>query len=233
MGKSWTLEKFDSHWVRVLKNIKSSDEKSALYSFPAERASSKRLLVSGSEPILSFSCRVRHALWSAASKYSIHLVITGVALMATLVLSSYFRQQKIEQDITNSIIDSVLGLVFSETENYNQDPVRHPIPGLAIVQLQDHFLPKTISEKSTSFWTRVHDVNGKELYHSKDESARKRVWTRVKKQVLSNANVQESVLDTKGGPQTVWMWIGSQLLSPIKVVKGVDMTDMQARKLVF
>lgn len=212
----WSNDSFEEYWLEILDRISRRDSEIPISSIVDEKTHSKRLLASENPPQMSMLCRSNRFFWRSINQYAIHLIVFGLLVAALFGGSLHFELQRREIQITASLYESVIDAVHSETENHHIDPVRHPLPGLSVSQLRDHFLPKVSGTYSDETWNAQKDNNGRLVYYTNDLRGRTRMWQRVQNQVLANSNLRESLLTVKGEAHSVWMWIGSDNLAPTK-----------------
>lgn len=220
IGKAWKQDKFAEYWGLIVQRLNSGESDVSML---VDETHSRRMLTSSSPPIMSTWCIVKKASWKALITYSPHLIALGLTLVAGFLSFAWYKDMQHESKIVHSLITSVLDAIHSETEHHLTDPIRHPIAGLSVAQLCDHFLPKHVPEHQTD----SKDTQGRAVFHITEEYTRNRIWAQVQKQILSNSNVRESILQVKGEPHTVWMWIGSSFLSPVKKRRVSDVQDVQ------
>lgn len=198
MGK-WTDAKFDDYWTAVTESIVKGDTMNTVID------NGDRLIASLKGPLIPYSCAVKEAVWKALVRYAVHLMLAGMSMIASLVLYLRYNRHIWESKIAATLIDDVAEAIHKETDNYHDNPSRHPIPGLSISQLADHFL-RTAGEGS-DLPSGVYSV---------DSQAKLRIWKRVKKVLSKNSNIRETSAHIKGEAHSVYMWVGSTSLTPLK-----------------
>lgn len=206
IGTRWTDAVFNEHW-NLLMDRMMTDEECALRSIVDDTTHSHRLLASSNPSIHSFTCRIRKHTWRLIVRFAPHLIILGLMMSLGYLGVTTYTQHQAETVIVLDLVENVTDAIHSEQESNHLDPVRHPMPGLSITQLRDHFLPV--------YSTATRDALGRKIF-TLPSDARTRIWKRVGALVVRNSNVRESVLQVKGEAHRVWMWIGSSALSPVK-----------------
>ncbi|KAI9316574.1 inner nuclear membrane protein MAN1, partial [Zopfochytrium polystomum] len=192
-----------------------------------------RLLVSRSEPARSLSCSVRtRLLETAAANWHILLAI-GTTIATATYLRMRSRARARDSAIAATIVEDVLEALHTEAESHAGDPIRHPVPGLSVVQVRDHFLEVAgrgagsgndgggggggfESSQFGSEYVRTQDAQLRTRWRVPDDAARDRIWAVVAARVLRNSSVRETVMELRGEPHQVWQWIGGHALSPRK-----------------
>ena len=223
--KNFNEHAFDELWTKLLESLLPSPDQNKgkrkpqkLYLILDDTHHRYRLFTSQSPPIKSFKCRIRQGTLDAAQKYSMELSILGLGLALFTVL--YTRHQnKIREDmVLQRLSDDILDAVQNESEAHHQDPNRHPLPGLSVPQLRDHFLPHYSArhralkpcDPHTGFPCEV-DVNDRMRWFL-DDSTRSRIWSKVYVKLISNANIKEVAMEVNGEAHGVLMHVGSRTL---------------------
>ncbi|KAI9009670.1 inner nuclear membrane protein MAN1, partial [Gaertneriomyces semiglobifer] len=175
-----------------------------------------RLLYSRQPPIMTFTCRLRRSLWETSRAYWLELSIFGGMVMGGAFIWYKIQAKGREDHIVGKLVDDVVDAVCEEAENNRADPVRHPIPGLAVVQLKDYLLPISVGSVKRREHENSYDENtGYTKWHLR-ESERDKIWEKVHQMVLRNSNIRETLMDLNGEGHLIWQWIGSHALSPKK-----------------
>jgi hypothetical protein len=166
------------------------------------------------QPIISTSCKIRRAILKTAIKYSTHLLVLGVSLGIVVYFIARYHQKQQETRIVAQLVEDVVHSISRESQGYLQDPKKHPIPGLAVVQLRDYFLPNTSLFQSSQDY-HIDDF-GRFVWYVMDESSKNRIWQQVHKEIIKNSHIRETSTQLRGESHIVWMWVGPQVLSPLK-----------------
>ncbi|KAJ3304529.1 inner nuclear membrane protein enriched at telomere/subtelomere region [Kappamyces sp. JEL0829] len=209
----WSSDKFEEYWSKVLDAL--AKESHTLSVIVDEKTHQYRLLSSTLPAVSSWYCSIKLHLWNLLLQHAISLMLAGACAIAGLVGYVAYQRHLYESQVFASLLQDVIQSVHAETDNYHQNPSRHPIPGLSIVQLKDHFLPAVPPASAGSATDQMVDNLGRKVWFLAEPS-RTRVWKRVAKEVVKNANIRETTAHVKGEAHTVWMWIGSSALSPMK-----------------
>jgi hypothetical protein len=209
VGKKWSKDVFEDMWIRVQDSLNQQNSNFAIRSIVDNHSHSRRLLQSSNPPVLSISCVVTQETWNFIDKYATYLIFLGVLIFSFIVASEYYKMRVQESQIVSDLVSSCIDAIHSESDNHERDPTRHPINGLSVSQLLDHFAPLHFNEACSI------DSENRKIFNLSND-ARTRVWKAVSKQILRNSNVRETVLKHRGESQIVWMWIGSCALSPVK-----------------
>ncbi|KAI8905899.1 Man1-Src1p-C-terminal domain-containing protein [Gorgonomyces haynaldii] len=217
VGNTWTQDKFDEYWDLVLYKVNQSLDQVPVFSVVDDHTHSRRLLKSERPVIHSTFCSIRRSVWSLVKSQSHYLLIISVLSVSTFFGYQFYVDGQKEKKIVMQLVEGVLDAVHTETEYHHLDSVKHPLPGHAVSQLRDHFLPLTLQQQpNTDPWQCQVDNQGRAVFPVTDGHWRDRIWKQVNNHVLKNSSIRETVLKVKGESTTVWMWIGSAALSPVK-----------------
>lgn len=160
-----------------------------------------RLILSSAAPIVSLSCKIR-GYWRM-------LLAIAVSPCLGLILRQRYLAELERSRIVSALVEDAQKAVYDATEAHARDPVHHPVPGLSIGQLRDHFLPVVISGRPKG---EGKDQAGRKVWYLADETARKAIWTQVEQVISRNSNVRETSMEMKGELHRTYMWVGG--LSP-------------------
>ena len=210
VAKQLDSAQFDEYWTSVLDRI-FTGKTSTLSTVIDELEQKHRFLISSKPPISSYSCVIRNALWSIAVKYSSYLLGAGSAMILMLYIVMQRAQRQYERHIEVTLVEEIIQSIHAEAINFHHDSVKHAYPGIPVAQLKDHFLPRSLSHSKES----DVDANGRIIFYVADHT-RKKIWNRIRAEVLKNSSVRETNAQIKGEAQLVWMWIGSSVLTPLK-----------------
>ncbi|KAJ3199283.1 inner nuclear membrane protein enriched at telomere/subtelomere region, partial [Dinochytrium kinnereticum] len=230
LGSKWGDEKFEEMWGFVLQRISdpsSSQRGSEAVSAPVCPISSivgesgNRLLVSVNPPSMSMTCRAQLAFIDLTKARWMELSLSGILI--AVCLAGYFSYKASVRDahVVSVLIDDILYSVHEETNQNLNDPARHPVPGLIILQLRDYLLNVAVSSTKPAsdssidglFPSRPDNV-GRTIWTLPDASTRDAIWARCATLVQRNSCVREIQMDYKGKRHPTWQWIGSPALSP-------------------
>jgi hypothetical protein len=233
VGSKWTDDKFEEYWGMILLRLadpaanKSSDGEGGITT-TVDESGKYRLLVARREPVFSISCSVRRNIWQQVMRHWLELLATGALLLGSTVY--YLRSRAAARDavIVGTLVEDVLDSLYAESENHRTDPTRHPVPGLSVPQLRDHFLSVAVSTGTAvpnlpnlsvpasplEGAIPVLDSQGRTRWTLPDESTRDRIWKKTSTLVLRNACVRETTMEFRGDFHVVWQWIGSHALKP-------------------
>ena len=231
--KSWSESKFNDLWALLLNNINgprqeggldsSSTGDSPLWTILDERTQQNRLVVPSKPPILDIPCSIKQHISRLVFKYALHLTTFCALVIGAMVVYVTRQQQVQEHRIVSQIVEDVLDMVHSESDNHHANPGRYPAPGLAINQVQDHLIPKIFATTTqhiyrdpNSPYMVKNDGAGHTIWLIPDASVRKRIWTRVVGEIAKTSAVRKTTMEIKGQPQDLWMWVASLALSPRK-----------------
>ncbi|KAJ3188355.1 inner nuclear membrane protein enriched at telomere/subtelomere region [Gaertneriomyces sp. JEL0708] len=219
IGRRWSDTTFDTYWDLAMRRVYSSDvgsETQDVGSTLDQGTRQTRLLYSRQPPIMTFTCRLRRSLWETSRAYWLELSILGGMVMGGAFIWYKIQAKGREDHIVGKLVDDVVDAVCEEAENNRADPVRHPIPGLAVVQLKDYLLPISVGSVKRREHENSYDENtGYTKWHLR-ESERDKIWEKVHQMVLRNSNIRETLMDLNGEGHLIWQWIGSHALSPKK-----------------
>ncbi|KAJ3074431.1 inner nuclear membrane protein enriched at telomere/subtelomere region, partial [Quaeritorhiza haematococci] len=218
LSKKWTLATFEEAWETALPHIPTALSSTTTTS---SKNPARRVFISHNPPVMSLPCRLRRSMWETIRAYYSELVLSGLTLIGCLVL--WYRRQMALHDarIVSMLVEDVLDMIHEESENNRLDPVRHPVPGLPLVQLRDHFLPlvvpKTTDDDANSDGSGgaavgsgpILDPSGRTRWYLPDPRSRDRIWKQVASLVLRNSNVRELMVEVRGEEHVVWEWVGS------------------------
>ncbi|KAL2915850.1 inner nuclear membrane protein enriched at telomere/subtelomere region [Polyrhizophydium stewartii] len=242
--ESWSDDRFEEYWKAVFAIVVSPPPQypssgsgssqaqtsgapappklDSLTTILDDTAHQHRLLVSSNPPVVSMSCRVRRHIWSMALKYSLQITLTCGAIVIGM-LGYIMRQQHLqERRIVAVLVEDVMDMVHGESENHHRDPARFPAPGLSIAHVQDHLLPSVAidapslpaSEDLDLPYATHKDPAGHTIWTIPDAHVRKRLWGLVTAEVARLTSIRKTVMEVKGQPQDLWMWVASPALSP-------------------
>ncbi|KAI8609256.1 Man1-Src1p-C-terminal domain-containing protein [Chytriomyces sp. MP71] len=228
VGTKWSDEKFEEYWNLVLFRLAShaaaggqdpSHPPIPLRTVVDSATGRHRLLTTTSAPLLSFTCQARNTLWQAATRYYPHLLLSAFLLATLVVLNIRRAAAARDAHVAATLVEDILDALHAESENHRRDPLRHPVPGLALNALRDHFLRvcKTggAGLDAYGFAAELDDA-ARTRWRVSDARVRDKVWGVVRAAVLRNACVRETVMEVGGEEDCVWQWIGSFALSPKK-----------------
>ena len=250
VGKKWDQETVEEYWSLVIEaiakgaggageqSIAEQQHVPSYLSMVVEDQSQHRLFHSSNSPIQSLSCSIKKAIWGWMIENSLPLILGSFALLGGVYAYFAYCTRVFETMVYHSLSDDVIVAIHAENENHAADPTLHPIPGLAISQLKDHFLPSTnelylppaFTERPTSSTSSSSPSTTKSLEESREsvldnqgrriwfvsEPSRSRIWKRVCATVGQNSNIRETTAHVKGEAHLVWKWVGSIALSPMK-----------------
>ncbi|KAJ3333111.1 inner nuclear membrane protein enriched at telomere/subtelomere region [Blyttiomyces sp. JEL0837] len=232
VGNKWTDEKFDDYWSLLLMRLaegevaQTGDAKPNLYT-TVDDSGRHRLFVSKLPPIMSWSCSIQRNLWVQARTRWFELTMTGFALI--LGTAFYLRQRTQARDavIVASLVEDILDSLYEESENHRVDPVRHPVSGLSVTQVRDHFLAVAVQKTAAQpgvgeAGVATTDGQGRTRWAVADDVTRNRIWKKTSAIILRNSSVRETIMELRGEQHTVWQWIGSHALSP-RAKKTMDL----------
>ena len=190
---------FDSIWLDLITNS-ISDIHTIL--------ENNHRLFTTTNPIKSFSCQFKEHVNHILRVYWMYFA--GIGLLSILSGYLYFLKVTINQRnlIIESIVDDVFDMIHQESIK-NKDS---KLPGLAIHQLEDFFLPSTTINK------QITDENGHTRFYSSDQKERKLIWNKVEKIVGLNRSIRQVCFEVDGDQVLIWQWVGSFAISPRKKV---------------
>ncbi|KAJ3259942.1 inner nuclear membrane protein enriched at telomere/subtelomere region [Boothiomyces macroporosus] len=218
VGSRWDDATFEDYWGLVLNRLMTED--TPVRSIVDEFTSQNRIFSSANPPILTTSCKIKISIWNFVVQYSVQLLSIALLLGISLISYSMYQSGVYEGRVVAYLVQDVLSAIHAEYDLYHSNSQKHPIPGLSVTQLCDHFLPRTVSDLENE-----HDSAGRLIWYL-DEGARKRVWKKVAKEVCKNSNIRETSAQLKGEAHTCWIWIGSSALSPVKKRVRTDVGDV-------
>jgi hypothetical protein len=236
--KNWNEQAFYELWTKLLESLLPSPDQEkgkkhtqTLFLILDDTHHRYRLFKSQSAPIKSFNCRIRQGILDAAQKYSMELSLLGLGLALVTVI--YTRNQnKLREDmVLQRLTEDILEAVQNESDAHNQDPNRHPLPGLSVTQLRDHFLPQYSArhralkpcDPQTGLPCEV-DVNDRMRWFL-DDSTRSRIWNKTYVRLISNANIKEVAMEVNGEGHGVLMHVGSRTLGVKSPRKEATVTE--------
>ncbi|KAL5035965.1 hypothetical protein BDV3_004715 [Batrachochytrium dendrobatidis] len=231
--RSWTDATFDEYWQAVSSLISMPSPSGPLSTRLDDSTYQHRLIVSAHSPVITMTCQARRYIWGLVLAYSLHLTLVCGAVIASTLLYSIFQQYRQEQHVVAILVDDVLDMVHTESDNHHRDPIRYPAPGLSIVQLRDHLLlSQTRGKGQESFssadgsllkrksitvpYMTYMDPLGRTIWAIPDATTRKRLWTLVTTEISKTSAIRKTTMEVKGQPQDLWMWVASPALSPRK-----------------
>ncbi|KAJ3067566.1 hypothetical protein HDU98_009217 [Podochytrium sp. JEL0797] len=186
-----------------------------------------RLLITTSPLIYSLPCTARRTLHHLAQRYWPQIVGTSICLLLAMAGYQRARVQRREEVVVAAIVEDVLDCLHAESENHRVDPRRFPVSGLSVAMVRDHFVTVAVGSGAAGKTGKVGagvldaygfvaalDKEGRSMWTVADSHMKARVWKKVSKCVVRNANVRESVMEVQGEEDLVWQWIGSFALSP-------------------
>ncbi|KAI8802188.1 inner nuclear membrane protein MAN1, partial [Cladochytrium replicatum] len=184
-----------------------------------------RLFVSRNPPERPLSCQVTRSIGGFFAGYAVEIGLTVLVTVGCMVYWRRHVSQTRENGIVYQLVEDLLDSIHEEAENHRRDPVRHPVPGLSVAQLRDHYLPpaalaansKPTPENADLVrhgWVPMVDANGRTRWYASDARTRVRVWGKAQGYVLRNSNIRETVMEFRGEQHRVWEWIGSYALKP-------------------
>lgn len=213
-------EAFEELWIKLLEHIMGSnkDKNLPLELVLDDTHRQHRLFKSYSPPIYSFTCQIKKSVLGVAQRYSYTLMGLGTVL-AILTLFYTRRQASLrEAMVINRLVQDILESIQEETHLHSKDKSKHPLPGLSLSQLKDHFLPLFSSKQRhlkpldpVSFFPCECDANDRTKWYL-DELTRTRVWSRVYATLGSNTLLKEVAMDVAGETQNILVFIGSHSL---------------------
>ncbi|KAJ3357994.1 hypothetical protein HDU83_000051 [Entophlyctis luteolus] len=228
IGAKWTDEKFEEYWTLLLQRVlvgsdhgppeEISSDTRHLYT-TVDASGRYRLLQTTSPLIKSVPCILRQSIHSTLQKHAVEIAILVILAAAALVTYALKAAAARDAVVSATIIEDVLDALHGESENHRRDPLRHPVPGLGVAALRDHFLTVRVGDSSNvdAFgYSAVLDADRRTRWTVSDSATRDRIWRQVSSAIQRNANVRESVLEVRGEEDVVWQWIGSFALSPRK-----------------
>ncbi|KAI8816340.1 Man1-Src1p-C-terminal domain-containing protein [Fimicolochytrium jonesii] len=245
IGRKWDDTKFDTYWNYAIGRIRHPDPDHVvpLLTEVMDEANRTRLFQSREPPIMSLTCRLRRSIWETSKTYWMQL--SGMGITVVFFVWFWFKRQTVAREarIVSQLVEDVLDAVSEEAENNRVDPVRYPMPGMAVAQLKDFFLvPHTIpgltpidTSSHSHEQSVVDEASGRTRFYVPDESTRDRIWDNVTRLVEKNSGLRETVMEIRGESHLVWQWIGSAALSPRKKVAAPhrERSVSPARKLDF
>jgi hypothetical protein len=213
----WSSQQLEEYWGLILDKIQTDN--GPLSSILDDTVSRYRIFTSSNPPVISKSCEIKRAMLSWTKRYSLHLITFVVILVSIGISIQYYNTMQHESHIVAQLVEDVTETIHAEREGYEMDSQKHPIPGLPVIQLRDYFVPRILKgfNKDSDHTT---DENNRVIWYIWDESSRNRVWKRVQKELSKNSNIRETNTQVRGESHTVWMWIGSSVLSPKKRPRG-------------
>ncbi|KAJ3017087.1 UNVERIFIED_CONTAM: inner nuclear membrane protein enriched at telomere/subtelomere region [Siphonaria sp. JEL0065] len=243
IGSKWTDEKFEEYWTLVYHRVLTGSESDSqqqqqqrsanltpLLTTTVDESGRHRLLVSSSAPTLSITCHIRLSLRQQARKYWLQIITTSLLLLLSAAYYFHKAAQRRDSLVASTLVEDILECLFAESENHRVDPLRHPVPGLSVAMVRDHFISvcndtntttaglqkKTNQQLDAYGYAPMLDSQGHTRWTVADDYTRDKIWKRVCTLVLKNANVRETVMELGGEENCVWQWIGSFALSPKK-----------------
>ena len=258
VGPRWSSERFEELWDLTLqyllnpeKAFPSEDPLSTTHSTTfndpkgqhhhratlyttLDQSGRHRLIRSQKGPIFSFACSLKQNLWQQAKSHWVEFFVTGVLIMGATLIHLRMRLAARDAVVVSSLVEDILDSLHIEAENHRVDPVRHPVSGLSVAQLRDHFLIVAVSSTNNSSSSHdslntssssssssemavpIQDAQGRTRWTVPDEAAKNRLFKKASALILKNASVRETMMEFRGDHHTVWQWIGSHALSPRK-----------------
>ncbi|KAJ3006910.1 inner nuclear membrane protein enriched at telomere/subtelomere region [Thoreauomyces humboldtii] len=235
IGRKWPDDKFKNYWSQTVKAIRNEngsignqhhhdhhqDPTHAHHHQPAvseimDPTGSTRLYTTRDPPIMPLPCRLRRGIWSTCRTYWMQLSALGITLLFCVWFTHQRRHAAHDARVVESLVEDITDVLVAEADHNATDPVRHPIPGVPVRQLQDYYLPSSRAMvKGAKEGDAVEDPEtGGTRFMIGDESRRLAIWDTVERIVLRNSSVRDTVMDVKGDSVFVWQWIGSHSLSP-------------------
>ncbi|KAJ3108464.1 hypothetical protein HDU97_001171 [Phlyctochytrium planicorne] len=229
LGPKWTDDRFDEMWGLVLQrlsepsgyvNPQTGVAKLDLPLSSLVGEGGQRLLISVNQPIMSMMCNVRLAVLEGARARWMELSVSG--LVMALCTAAYFSYKSRARDaqVVSILIEDVIYSIYEETCLNAKDAMRHPVPGIIILQLRDYLLSVAVGGAKVEgasgdgmFSSRIDDV-GRTLWTLPDASTRDRIWAKCVGMVQRNSCIREINMDYKGKRHPTWQWIGSPALGP-------------------
>jgi hypothetical protein len=212
IGDRWTVSQFEEYWQLVMDKLFSKVDL-PIHTALDEVEQKHRLISTKNDPIYSTSCRFRIAVWSFAVQHSTFLFSLGTGVVMLVYLVLRYQQAQQEKRIVANLVEDVVHAIRAESNNFIINSELHPIPGLPVNNLKDHFLPSTLMIDNKE---HDRDSEGRLLWYLPDDYTRSRIWGMVRKEVIKNSNIRETNSQVKGEAQMVWIWIGSHGLTPAR-----------------
>ncbi|KAJ3124576.1 hypothetical protein HK100_011189 [Physocladia obscura] len=244
IGNKWTDEKFNEYWNLILHKIltasatahqqhhnhpQNPEPNTSIPLYTTVDESGRHRLFKTTSPLLkSWSCSARHAVHITLQTHYRTITAILIALAGATFYAINRAAAARDAGVVATLVEDVLDTLHTESENHRIDPARHPVPGLSVAMVRDHFLQirmssaaatntnNAIALDSYGYAANLVDEHARTRWTVADAGMRDRVWSAVSKIVVRNANVRETVLEVGGEEDVVWQWIGSFALSPKK-----------------
>lgn len=216
----WDDSVFDGLWDKVLLELSQVEDKKIQTPLRLMNGTDGQteLLVSKEPPLRPFTCRLRMGLLQTVQRREALWTFLILSLITYIYRS---RQRSLKEALLlTRLHDDLLDAIQQETERHYEDKIRHPLPGLSVSQLRDHFLPLYTSRQRAlkpldpdSRFPCESDVNGRTRWFLNDKT-RSRIWSQVYSTLVSNASVQEVAMELNAEAHGVLMFVGSKAFTP-------------------
>ena len=206
IGAKWSKDKFEEFWGLMINDVAKNP-----HTLQMVVDNQSRYLNSQNPPIASYWCTLKQAMWKSIVQNAVYLVTLGACVLGGMGFWFTYQKRQFEAEVVSSLLPDIISAIHQETENYHMDSARHPVPGLALSQVKDHFLPLPISN-SKEFQV---DGEGRAIW-SLYEPSRSRIWKKIAQHISKNTNIRQTTTQIKGETNVVWFWVGSAALTPAK-----------------
>lgn len=178
-------ERFSSYWDLLMEDIRENE---GTRSFEVRKRGPSMVFLS-TKPSYPFMCRVTKTITELVDAYRSTLILLFAAMIAAVY--SYFRYQsyKSQKHMVLQLVDAVIEALIKQESLFRSGAEERS--AVSIIQLRDFFLS-----------------------HIKSLSERTKLWENVRKELLHNSSVRETVVLVEGEQHDAWQWIGATILSP-------------------
>jgi hypothetical protein len=204
IGTKWSRDKFEEFWGLMVENVAKNPN-----TLKMVVDNQNRFFNSENPPIASYWCTIKQAMWKSVVQNAVYLVTLGACVLGGMGFWVSYQKRQFEAEVVSSLLPDIISAIHQETENYHSYSSRHPVPGLALSQVKDHFLPLPISN-SKEFQV---DGEGRAVW-SVYEPSRSRIWKKITDHISKNTNIRQTTTQIKGETNVVWFWVGSAALTP-------------------
>jgi hypothetical protein len=179
-------ERFDSYWDLLMDDLQSGNSGSR--SFEVKQRGESSVFLSH-RPAYPLMCRIIKTFAELLEAYRWTLVGICVALVSLLFGYVKYNQSQRRKRRVLDLVDGVVEALIKQESLFRTGmDVRSAV---SISQLRDFFLPN------------IRSMND-----------RRKLWDEVRKELLHNSSVRETVVLVEGEQHDAWQWIGSTILSP-------------------